>query len=126
MEETPVMEAGPVKGVTVSGAVTAAMEDRGRTKAAAAEAGPCAKATTADRKPAAPESAAAKCCATTSETAAAKCRATTSETAAANCRAASTETAAANSAAAEATSTAATAAARCLNLGRQAVDYKFR
>ena len=59
MEVTPVMEEGPVVGVTVSVAITAAI-DTGRTKTATPKDGRCAEAAPVDRHPTAPEPAAAK------------------------------------------------------------------
>jgi len=61
MEMTPVVEVGPVIGVTISVAIAAAMEDRRGAKTAAAEDGCSAKAATVEGSPAASESAAVKC-----------------------------------------------------------------
>jgi len=59
MEVAPVMEEGPVVGVTVSVAITAAI-DTGCTKTATPKDGRCAEAAPVDRHPTAPEPAAAK------------------------------------------------------------------
>jgi len=124
VEVAPVVEMWAMKGVT------AAMEDGCRAKAAAMEGVACAKAsTTVNRHPAASESSAVKCRATSTETAAAvKRRAASTETAAAVKRRAAARSAAASEAAtaAKTATPAATAAARCLNLGRQPVGCKFR
>jgi hypothetical protein len=97
MEEAPVAEVGPMEGVTMCEAVSAAMEDGRRAKTA-----------TVDRHP------------TTSEPTAVKGRAATAEAAAMKCRSAAAETTAA-------TAAAETAAARAamLNLGRQSVGCVF-
>ena len=59
MEVTPVMEEGPVVGVTVSVAITAAI-DTGCTKTATPKDGRCAEAAPVYRHPTAPEPAAVK------------------------------------------------------------------
>ena len=71
MEVTPVMEEGPVVGVTVSVAITAAI-DTGCTKTATPKDGRSTKTSTVDRHPTAPEPAAAKRRAAASKSAAVK------------------------------------------------------
>ena len=71
MEVTPVMEEGLVVGVTVSVAITAAI-DTGCTKTATPKDGRSAKTSTVDRHPTAPEPAAAKRRAAASKSAAVK------------------------------------------------------
>jgi len=71
MEVAPVMEEGPVVGVTVSVAITAAI-DTGCTKTATPKDGRCAEAAPVDRHPTAPEPAAAKRRAAASKSAASK------------------------------------------------------
>ncbi|MDE5456801.1 hypothetical protein GWE18_29040 [Bradyrhizobium sp. CSA112] len=112
------VEVRPVERVTMCEAMSAAMEDRRRTKTA-----------TVDRHPTTSEPTAVKGCAATAEAAAMKCRSAAAEAAAMETTAA---TAAETSAAAETTTAAAAAettaahSAAVLNLGRQVVGCVFR